>query len=938
MVAPMRALNLPTVATVALVALLAAAAPPAVAQDTDSRPHSPVLFCRRPESAFPRPPTAMADDAEQAPEPEPEPAPAPKPHDAGCHCETHKNVMFSTPGSQTGGIREKFAKSPEDCCNLCRNDPSNGCTHYTWTPTGTRTADEWAAALASGKAPNNCMLIPHGGGMPLIKRNTPHQNRTSGFLKQFSPSGPSPSPDPDGPPAPTTPPGNLNPVQIVKNDLKEPWVPYGGLSFIVMSMLVCVAAYGKRQGLVLVGALSQFRGNATAPKRGEYARIGEASAAPDAGVTIDIDVDIDSVTSVTSSRAVSSVSSLPDMEGPCFYDEQNFDDFVEDFGAAVAKLVRDRKWLLYTYKQCFVGSEALEWIKHWCRTAGEGDSDERAVALAQKLLDMALITHVTAVGPGKFKATEFYRVCDTDQFEDDDDDASIVSSEFTGPGSEASHTSTMMDFDLRSSDEMHHYEQAVHVLSASLNIGVRPPHACLERLALTIPPLLAASVRLRALATSSSTPNLAALLDQSAEVEVKARKPDADIAEHARALQEALQQHDDLTTHTLYTKADRLRMTVLALKHEAADATRRYNMRNCPLLAVLSVDGVRTTVMRHLRLKDLCRMRCVSLDGREFADEILRETEMPTMFGGQKDGMAIPLVEQLSTVGMRWRQLPPMVEARYDPGTCRISAGRVIIAGGRDATNVLSSAEEFDPVERRWSALPPMQTARLGCRASMLPDGRVVVMGGFDGRSAVASVEAYTPATRSWTRLPDMLSARTGFAAGVLSDGTIVVAGGFGPGGALSAVEQYTPATDEWRTLPSMITERSGCDGCVAPSGELWVAGGTSKGERLNACEVFTLDPETREGSWSTAPPLLNARHKLGLCTIAGQIVAMGGEGTPVSPRAGQAAQKDGQGPPCRWDTHHVKSVEVFDASSQQWKRLVDLPDGWSTNRGCTSV
>ena len=343
-------------------------------------------------------------------------------------------------------------------------------------------------------------------------------------------------------------------------------------------------------------------------------------------------------------------------------------------------------------------------------------------------------------------------------------------------------------------------------------------------------------------------------------------------------------------------------------------------------------------------------MRSVSLDGREFADEILRETEMPTVFGGMTDGMASPLVDQLSCVGMRWTQLPPMLEARYDPCVCRISAGRVILAGGRDATNVLSSAEEYDPVERRWSALPPMQTARLGCRASLLPDGRVVVMGGFDGRRAVASVEAYSPSTRSWSRLPDMLSARTGFAAGILSDGTVVVAGGFGPGGALSAVEQYMPATNEWRTLPSMLVERSGCDGCVAPSGELWVAGGTCKGERLKTCEVFALNPESGEGSWFPAPPLLNARHKLGLCTIGGQIVAMGGEGTPVSPRAGQAtaaAQKDGgsmssPGPPqgalCRWDTHHVKSVEVFDASTQQWKRLVDLPGGWSTNRGCTSV
>ena len=185
---------LPTVPTVALAALLAATAPPIVAQN--AVPHNPaVLFCRRPQSAFPRPPTtSVADEEEQAGGPEPEPAlppgPAPTWHDAGCHCDTHKDVMFSSPGSQTGGIRLKTSKTPEDCCNLCRNDPTNNCTHYTWTPTGKHKPDEWAAALASGKTPNNCLLFPHGGGMPLIKHHTPHQNRTSGFLKPTTAAAP----------------------------------------------------------------------------------------------------------------------------------------------------------------------------------------------------------------------------------------------------------------------------------------------------------------------------------------------------------------------------------------------------------------------------------------------------------------------------------------------------------------------------------------------------------------------------------------------------------------------------------------------------------------------------------------------------------------------------------------------------------------------------
>ena len=98
-----------------------------------------------------------------------------------------------------------------------------------------------------------------------------------------------------------------------------------------------------------------------------------------------------------------------------------------------------------------------------------------------------------------------------------------------------------------------------------------------------------------------------------------------------------------------------------------------------------------------------------------------------------------------------------------------------------------------------------------------------------------------------------------------------------------------------------------------------------SKGERLDSCEVLRVDAQADSYRWGMAPSMQHARHKLGLCTIAGQLVAMGGEGAPISPRV-HAAQTD------------VISVEIFDAPSQQWHQMVDLPDTLSTSRGCTSI
>lgn len=52
--------------------------------------------------------------------------------------------------------------------------------------------------------------------------------------------------------------------------------------------------------------------------------------------------------------------------------------------------IKDRKHILITYKKCFVGSEAVDWmVKNGIRTRDE------AIRLGQKLIDSQFIQHVT---------------------------------------------------------------------------------------------------------------------------------------------------------------------------------------------------------------------------------------------------------------------------------------------------------------------------------------------------------------------------------------------------------------------------------------------------------------------------------------------------------------------------------------------------------------
>mmetsp|Transcript_22182 Transcript_22182/g.48694 ORF Transcript_22182/g.48694 Transcript_22182/m.48694 type:complete len:130 (+) Transcript_22182:107-496(+) len=53
--------------------------------------------------------------------------------------------------------------------------------------------------------------------------------------------------------------------------------------------------------------------------------------------------------------------------------------------------VADRKYLFNTYEQCFVGSEAVEWLAQ----SGAADTPKIALALGNQMLRAGLFQHVT---------------------------------------------------------------------------------------------------------------------------------------------------------------------------------------------------------------------------------------------------------------------------------------------------------------------------------------------------------------------------------------------------------------------------------------------------------------------------------------------------------------------------------------------------------------
>ncbi len=136
--------------------------------------------------------------------------------------------------------------------------------------------------------------------------------------------------------------------------------------------------------------------------------------------------------------------------------------------------------------------------------------------------------------------------------------------------------------------------------------------------------------------------------------------------------------------------------------------------------------------------------------------------------------------------------------------------GHVLIVGGSDGANDLSSAEIFDPATASFFATGSMQTARSGHVAVLLPNNnQVLIAGGTSGASAVASAELYADWKDGFSPTPNPMSAaRAGGIAAGLKPYDLAFVGG---GGATTG-EYYGYATvktdreDYWPGEPVTVT------------------------------------------------------------------------------------------------------------------------------------
>jgi deoxycytidylate deaminase len=208
--------------------------------------------------------------------------------------------------------------------------------------------------------------------------------------------------------------------------------------------------------------------------------------------------------------------------------------------------------------------------------------------------------------------------------------------------------------------------------------------------------------------------------------------------------------------------------------------------------------------------------------------------------------------------------------------------GLVLIVGGYNGT-YLSSAELYNPATGVFTQLSSaLTTARAYHTATLQFDGQVLIAGGFSG-SYLNSLEVFNPTTRTFTQLsPTLSSVRAYHSATLLSDGRILFAGGYDGTNYLNTAMIYDPTGLSIQPLASTMTaSRENHTGTLLPNGKVLIAGGFN-GSALATAEIF--DPAT--GSFTALSSQMTAARQQHTATLLGNgkvMIAGGGSSNPLA-------------------------------------------------------
>jgi N-acetylneuraminic acid mutarotase len=144
-----------------------------------------------------------------------------------------------------------------------------------------------------------------------------------------------------------------------------------------------------------------------------------------------------------------------------------------------------------------------------------------------------------------------------------------------------------------------------------------------------------------------------------------------------------------------------------------------------------------------------------------------------------------------------------------------IKDGRIMIAGGWDANNILDTVEFFNPKSTTKVTLGPKMATKRWEHTAVVVDNsgtEEVMIAGGGGFSPLSSIESFIPSSNSYLSTAALVPDRGYHTTEIVKDSSgkklVVVIGGEGSGGILDSIEVYDPAKDEFFAKKSLATAR----------------------------------------------------------------------------------------------------------------------------------
>ncbi len=217
-----------------------------------------------------------------------------------------------------------------------------------------------------------------------------------------------------------------------------------------------------------------------------------------------------------------------------------------------------------------------------------------------------------------------------------------------------------------------------------------------------------------------------------------------------------------------------------------------------------------------------------------------------------------------------------MSVGRSGAAAAKLASGKVLVVSGGNGSGPTpqSSVDLYDPATDKFTAAASLTPPRFQLAGVTLPSGKVLVAGGQDATTNYSNVDLYEPLTNTWTAAAPLLHPRSWAKIAVVG-GKVYVGGGYGVGFTSDdTVEVYDPTTDKWTKVGTFKTARIGGNVWFSTAGAFLVGGNNSSGAALPAVETMDLT----SGLVTDGPSLAFPRTNVTLTALVdGRILAAGG-------------------------------------------------------------